>query len=93
MQLLFETQEAAREVALMLRCEYDGCNMITLPPIHDTLALRTAIALTVSDFCFNGDHDPLGLPVVHDDLTHRSSTQPSERRNHKTELWCDAVTF
>ncbi|MBD2036166.1 hypothetical protein H6F76_14180 [Leptolyngbya sp. FACHB-321] len=43
MRLLFETPEAAREVAFMLQCKYDGFTMITLPSIHDTLALRTAI--------------------------------------------------
>jgi hypothetical protein len=56
MRLLFETPEAAREVAFMLQCEYDGFTMIMLPSIHDTLALRTAIELTSADFCFAGDH-------------------------------------
>jgi hypothetical protein len=46
MQLLFETPEAAREVAFMLQCEYDGFTMMTLPSVHGTLALRTAIDLT-----------------------------------------------
>jgi hypothetical protein len=30
MQLLFDTSEAAHEVAFMLQCEYDGFTMITL---------------------------------------------------------------
>jgi hypothetical protein len=93
LRLLFETQAAAREVAFMLRCEYNGCNMITLPPVHDILALRTAIELTGSDFCFDGDHYPLGLPLVNDDLTHLSNEQPTERMNRKAELWCDEVPF
>ena len=46
MRLLFETPEAACEVAFMLQCEYDGFTMMTLPPIHDTLALRTAIPIS-----------------------------------------------
>ncbi|MBD1866589.1 hypothetical protein H6F93_23295 [Leptolyngbya sp. FACHB-671] len=62
--LLFETQEAAREVAFMLRCEYDGCNMIMLPPVHEVLALRTAIELASSDFCFDGDCHPLRIAHI-----------------------------
>ena len=68
MQLLFETPEAAREVAFMLQCECDGFTMITLPSIHDTLALRTAIELTGTDFCFAGDHYPLVLSSTADAL-------------------------
>jgi hypothetical protein len=34
LRLLFETPEAAREVAFMRQCEYDGFTMITVPPIH-----------------------------------------------------------
>ncbi len=64
LRLLFETQVAAREVAFMLRCEYDGCNMITLPPMHDILALRTAIELAGANFCSVGDHYPLVLPPL-----------------------------
>jgi len=66
---LFETQEAAREVALMLRCEYDGCNLMTLPPMHDILVLRTAVELTGADFCFAGDHCPLVLSSPADALS------------------------
>jgi len=54
MQLLFETPEAAREVAFMLQCEYEGFTMMTLPSVHDTLALRTASELTEADFCVGG---------------------------------------
>lgn len=56
MRLLFETPQADHEVGFMLQCEYDSLTMITLPPIHDTLALRTVIDLTDPDFCFAGDH-------------------------------------
>ncbi len=64
LQLLFETQEAAREVAFMLRCGYDGCNMITVPLMHDILALRTAIELAGVNFCSVGDHHPLMLTLA-----------------------------
>jgi hypothetical protein len=93
LRLLFETQEAAREAAFMLRCEYDGCNMITLPPVHDILALRTAIELTGSDFCFDGDYYPLGLPLSNDERTQLNDEQSGERISRKAELWCDVVPF
>lgn len=92
LRLLFETQEAAREVAFMLSCKYDGCNMITLPLVHDTLALRTAIELTESDFCFEGDYYPLGLPLSDDELTQLSGEQ-TERVCGKAELWCSEIPF
>ncbi|UBF30792.1 hypothetical protein K9N68_39760 (plasmid) [Kovacikia minuta CCNUW1] len=93
LRLLFETQEAAREVAFMLRCEYDGCNMITLPPVHDILSLRTAIELTGSDFCFDGDHYPLVLPLSNEELSPLSEEQLVERISRKAELWCSEVPF
>lgn len=37
--------------------------MITLPPKFDSIALRTAIELTGADFCFDGDHYPIVLPL------------------------------
>jgi hypothetical protein len=64
LRLLFETPQAAREVALMMRCEYDSCNWIALPSMHDTLALRTATELVGAEFCFEGDHYPLVLPPL-----------------------------
>jgi hypothetical protein len=93
LQLLFETQEAAREVALMLRYEYDGCTMITLPAMHDTLALRTAIDLVGTDFCFSGDHCLLVLPPSEGDVIRLSHKQHTNRISHKAELWCDEVPF
>ena len=60
MQLLLETPEAAREVAFMLQCKYDGFTMITVPSIHDTLALKTALELAGADFCFAGDPPSAG---------------------------------
>lgn len=90
-RLLFETQEAAREVAFMLQCEYDGCNMITLPPVYDTLALRTAIDLTGADFCFDGDHYPLVIPLPNYPLTQVSNDQWHQQINRKAELWCDGL--
>ncbi|MBW4474907.1 MAG: hypothetical protein KME45_31690 [Stenomitos rutilans HA7619-LM2] len=65
MRLLFDTPEAAREVAFMLQCDYDGFTMITVPPIHDMLALRTAIELTGADFCCAG-HYPLAKALAAD---------------------------
>jgi len=92
MRLLFETPEAAREVAFMLQCEYDGCTMITLPSIHDTLALRTAIDLTGADFCFAGDHYPLVLAEA-DAWSQVSDQQTDERISWKVELWQDVSPF
>ncbi len=93
MRLLFETQEAAREVAFMLRCEYDGCNMITLPSVHDILALRTAIELTGSDFCFDGDHYPLVLPLVDEAVTQLNEGPLVEATSRKAELWFSEIPF
>ncbi|XGW00933.1 MAG: hypothetical protein ACAF41_33740 (plasmid) [Leptolyngbya sp. BL-A-14] len=93
MQLLFETPEAAREVAFMLQCEYDGFTMTTLLSVHDTLALRTAIALTGTDFCFAGDHCPLVLVVEANALTQVSASQQAERISRKAELWKDVAPF
>jgi hypothetical protein len=93
LRLLVETQEAAREVAFMLRCEHDGCTMITLPPVHDTLALRAAIELTGADFCFEGDHYPLVLPPSDGKLPQLSDEQVVERISRKAELWRDEAPF
>ncbi|XGW00950.1 MAG: hypothetical protein ACAF41_34700 (plasmid) [Leptolyngbya sp. BL-A-14] len=93
MRLLFDTPEAAREVAFMLQCEYDGFTMITVPPIHDTPALRTAIELTGADFCFAGDHYPLVLAVETNALTRVSANQQAERISRKAELWQDIAPF
>jgi len=93
MRLLFETPEAAREVAFMLQCEYDGFNMITLPPVHDTLALRTAIELTGADFCFAGDHHPLVLSSTAAATSKVSDQDPAGRISRKAELWQDVAPF
>ncbi|HEY9624141.1 MAG TPA: hypothetical protein V6C78_27525 [Crinalium sp.] len=93
LRLLFETQEAAREVAFMLRCEYDGCTMIMLPPIHDTLALRAAIEIAGADFCFDGDHSPIALPLSPEEATRLSDEHLAKRISQKAELWCDEVPF
>ena len=89
LQLLFETQQAAREVAFILRYQYDGCNMITLPPFYDTAALKTAIELIGVDFCFEGDHYPLVLPVREDDLIQSTNQHQAEQMMWKAELWCN----
>lgn len=73
----------------MLRCEYDGCNMVTLPLVHDPLALRTAIELTGADFCFDGDHYPLVLPLSNEDLAHLNDEHLAEQISQKVELWCN----
>ncbi|XGV94292.1 MAG: hypothetical protein ACAF41_00195 (plasmid) [Leptolyngbya sp. BL-A-14] len=91
MRLLFETPEAAREVAFMLQCEYEGFTMITVPPLHDTLALRTAIELTGADFCFAGDHHPLVLTEA--DAPSQVSDAQAERISRKAELWQNIVPF
>jgi len=86
MQLLFETPEAAREVAFMLQCEYDGCTMMTLPSMHDTLALRTAIELTGAAFCFAGDHYPLVLPLETEAMSPVSDQQAERQQKPLVSL-------
>jgi hypothetical protein len=76
-----------------MRCEYDGCNMITLPSVHDILALRTAIELTGSDFCFDGYHYSLVLPRSNKELSDLSEEQLAQRISQKAELWCSEVPF
>jgi hypothetical protein len=93
MQLLFDTSEAAHEVAFMLQCEYDGFTMITLPPVHDTLALRTAIELTGADFCFAGNHYPLVLSSTADALSPVSDQHAAKRISRKAELWQEVAPF
>ncbi len=93
MQLLFETPEAAHEVASMLQCEYDGFTMITLPAVHDALALRTAIELTGADFCFAGDHHPLVQSSTADAISKMSDQDPAARISRKAELWQDIAPF
>lgn len=70
----------------MLRCEYDGCTLVTLPLVHDTIALRTAIELTGADFCFEGDYYPLVLPLSEKELAQLSEEQLVERISRKVEL-------
>lgn len=93
MQLLFETPEAAREVAFMLQCEYDDFTMITLPWVYDTLALRTAIELTGADFCFAGDHYPLVLSLTTHAMGPVSDQRSADRISRKAELWQDVPPF
>jgi len=88
LRLLFETQAAAREVAFMLRCRYDGCNMVMLPLLYDIAALKTAIGLVGADFCFDGDYYPLGLPLSNHELNQLTDENLAERIFRKSELWC-----
>jgi hypothetical protein len=74
----------------MLRCQYDGCTMITLPLLYDAAALTTAIDLTGADFCFEGDHHPLVLPLSDNPLTQLDNQQRSDRISRKAELWYEA---
>jgi len=93
LRLLFETQTAAREVAFMLRCRYDGCNMVTLPLLYDIAALRTAIDLVRSDFCFDGDYYPLGLPLSSHELNQLTDENLAERIFRKSEVWYSQTVF
>ncbi len=64
--------------------------MITLPLFYDAAALKTAIELTGADFCFEGDHHPLVLPLSDIDLTQLNNRQSFERISRKAELWYEA---
>ncbi|MBD2054622.1 hypothetical protein H6F88_01015 [Oculatella sp. FACHB-28] len=77
----------------MLRCKYDGCNMIMLPPMYDTLALRTAIELIGSDFCFDGDYYPLTLLQSQEAAIDLNEEEASERISLQSQLWCDKSPF
>jgi hypothetical protein len=77
----------------MMRGEYDSCNWIALPSMHDTLALRTATELVGAEFCFEGDHYPLVLPPLDRDQIQLHQAQVAEQMNCKAELWCDEVPF
>jgi hypothetical protein len=87
MRLLFETQHAASEVAFMIGCDYDGCNMITLPPVYDTIALRTAIELAGVEFCFDGDHYPIVLPLSAQEINFNDPEQQSGQNTSQSQLW------
>ena len=93
MRLRFDTPAVAHAVAFMLQCEYDGFTMITLPPIHDTLALRTALELTGAACCFAGDHYPLVLSSTADAISKVSDQDQTERMSRKAELWQDVAPF
>lgn len=79
--LLLETKEAAREVALMLRYEYDGCTMITLPPSYDSATVKLAIELIGTDFCFEGDRCLQKLP-----LSRHSNNRGSDKHKAKRTI-------
>jgi hypothetical protein len=87
LRLLFETQQAASEVAFMLGCDFDGCNMITLPPVYDSIALKTAIELTGADFCFDGDHHPIVLLLSEEESNSLDQQQQTGRITSKAQLW------
>jgi len=85
MRLLFEPPEAAREVAFMLQCKYDGFTMITLLPAHDTLALRTAIeSLALTYVLMATTHYPLVLSLTADARS-QVSDQQAERLSRKAK--------
>jgi hypothetical protein len=86
LRLLFETQQAAYEVAFMLACEYDGCNMVTVPDTYDAIALKTAIELAGADFCFDGDHHPIVLPLSEPEIN-STPGQQAGRITAKAQLW------
>ena len=75
----------------MLQCKYDDFTVITVPPIRDTLALRTAIELTGADFCFASDHYPLVLAEAN--ARSQVRDQQAERISRKAELWQDVAPF
>ncbi|MBD1997668.1 hypothetical protein H6G00_13695 [Leptolyngbya sp. FACHB-541] len=64
-----------------------------LPPMHDTLALRTAIELVGGDFCFDGDCYPLTLPQSKEAASDLSDMEASRRISRKAQLWCEQTPF
>ncbi len=91
--LLLETQEAAREVALMLRCEYDGCTMITLPPSYDSATVKLAIDLIGADFCFEGDRCLQRLPLSRNGNNRGSNEHKTKRITLKSKSGYDQAPF
>ncbi len=68
--------------------------MITLSLLYDAAARTTAIGLTGADFCFEGDHPPLVLPLSDNDLTQwtisNALTELAAKRSCGTKLHSDA---
>jgi len=58
-----QSSTAFLAVAFRLQCKEGGFTMMTLPPVHDSLALRTAIELADAACCFAGNHHPLVLAL------------------------------
>ena len=80
LQLLFDSPSAAQEIAFMMRGDYDGCTLLTLPPLYDSIALRTAIELIGSEFCFVGDSIPIVVPEI-DPFNPNQTVQPNPEQD------------
>jgi hypothetical protein len=89
MKLLFNSTQAACEIAYMLRCSYDGCNGIEFPQNYDTFAIRTAIELTKAEFCFEGDSLLLDLPIFAEGI----APDVTEQLSDGLGSWCYISPF
>jgi len=93
LQLLFDSPSAAQEIAFMMRGEYDGCTLLTLPPLYDSIALRTAIELIGAEFCFVGDFIPILVPEI-DPFNPTQSVQATHKQSVGNPLtWTDIPPF
>jgi len=80
-KFLFDSIEAAQEMAYMLQAEWDGCNGILLSQIDDA-AIETAAGLCRTDWC--RPFDKCQLPLLQrEELLQRYSQ--GERHFHR---WC-----
>ena len=52
--LLFDSHDAAVDVAFMLGSEWDGCNGVVVLPNFDEIAVNTAAKLVGSSWCYSG---------------------------------------
>ncbi len=58
--LLFNSIDAAREIAYMLRAEWDGCNAVTLAPFDaNDSAFKVALKVNKAIFCHVKASQPL----------------------------------
>jgi len=65
--LLFNSTEAAQEIAFMLGGQWDGCNAILVDKC-DELAVNTAASLVQAKWCYSGGSVPLLIRLSVDEL-------------------------
>lgn len=88
MKLLFDSVQAAREVAYIVRGQYDGCTGVMLPAYYDSVALRTAIELVGAEFCFDGDWMPIAPLTEPNEVIMRTDVAIAAQLDERLGAWC-----